>query len=78
MQGYRTYIAALLAAIFGILAQTNWVEIIANPKAGLVALGMALLMAVMRTITTTPGAIQVVFNKPDTTTDQVQLVETKK
>lgn len=65
MQGYRTYIAALLAAIFGILAQTNWVDFLANPTAGLVALGMALLMAVMRAITTTPGAIQVIVNKPE-------------
>lgn len=65
MQGYRTYLAAVIAAVFGLLAQTNWVEFLANPKAGLVALGMAVLMAAMRAITSTPGAIQVVFNKED-------------
>lgn len=54
MQGYRTYIAAILAALFGLLAQTNWIEFLANPKAGLVALGMSILMIVMRAITTTP------------------------
>lgn len=64
MQGYKTYLAAALVAAFGILAQTNWVEFLNNPQAGLVALGTAILFAVLRAITTTPGAIQVVVNKP--------------
>lgn len=56
MQGYRTYIAALLVAIFGVLAATDWIAVLDDPKAGAVAVGAALLMAVMRTITTTaPG-----------------------
>lgn len=54
MIGYRTYIAAALVALFGLLAQTDWVSFLSNPKAGLVALGSAALMAVMRSITTTP------------------------
>lgn len=54
MIGYRTYIAAALVALFGLLAQTDWVSILSNPKAGLVALGSATLMAIMRSITTTP------------------------
>lgn len=56
MQGYRTYIAAGLVALFGALAQTDWIGFLANPKAGLVAIGTGLLMAVMRSITTTPPA----------------------
>lgn len=56
MQGYRTYVAAFLVAIFGALAATDWIAVLDDPKAGAVAVGAALLMAVMRTITTTaPG-----------------------
>ena len=56
MTGYRTYIAAGLVALFGVLAQTDWVTFLANPKAGAVAIGSAILMAIMRSITTTPPA----------------------
>lgn len=56
MQGYRTYLAAGLVALGGIIAQTDWISVMANPKAGLVALGTALLMAIMRSITSTPPA----------------------
>lgn len=56
MTGYRTYIAAGLLAVFGVLAQTDWISFIANPKAGAVAIGSGVLMALMRTITTTPPA----------------------
>lgn len=52
--GYRTYIAAVLLAVFGVLAQTDWVSVLNDPKAGWVAVGSAVLMAVLRTITTTP------------------------
>lgn len=54
MKGYRTYVAAALVALFGVLAQTNWVEFLANPQAGAVALGSAALMAIMRSITNSP------------------------
>jgi 20S proteasome alpha/beta subunit len=54
MQGYRTYIAAGLVATFGVLASTDWIGFMNDPKAGAVAIGSALLMAVMRSITTTP------------------------
>ena len=54
MQGYRTYIAAAIVALGGIIAQTNWIDMFANPKAGMVAFGSAVLMAVMRSITATP------------------------
>ncbi len=54
MTGYRTYLAAALVAIFGALASTDWVAVLDDPKAGAVAVGSAILMAIMRTLTTTP------------------------
>jgi hypothetical protein len=54
MQGFKTYIAAAIAAVFGVLAMTDWVSFLSNWKAGAATLGMAILMAVMRSITTTP------------------------
>ena len=59
MTGFRTYIAAALAAVGGVVAMTDWVSFISNPKAGATALGMAILMAVMRSITSTPPASKV-------------------
>ena len=56
MTGYRTYIAAALAALGGVIAMTDWVSFLSNPKAGATALGMAILMAVFRSITSTPPA----------------------
>jgi len=58
--GYRTYIAAALMAGFGALAQFDWVSFLSNPKAGLVALISAVIMAILRSITTTPP-----LTKPD-------------
>lgn len=52
--GYRTYIASGLMASFGVLAMTDWVAFLADPKAGAVALASGMLMAVLRTITSTP------------------------
>lgn len=54
MTGYRTYIAAALLALFGVLAQTDWVAFLSDPKAGVVAIGSGVLMAIMRSITSTP------------------------
>ena len=54
MQGYRTYVAAALVALFGVLASTDWISFLDDPKAGAVAIGSALLMALMRSFTTTP------------------------
>ncbi len=54
MQGYRTYIAAALVAVFGVLASTDWLSFFNDPQAGAVAIGVALLMAAMRSVTTTP------------------------
>jgi hypothetical protein len=47
MTGYRTYLAAILVAIFGALASTDWIAFLNDPKAGAVAVGSAMLMAVM-------------------------------
>ena len=56
MTGYRTYIAAALVAVTGVLATTDWVTFLSNPKAGWVAIGSAVLMAIMRSVTSTaPG-----------------------
>jgi hypothetical protein len=52
--GYRTYLASALLAIFGVLAATDWTAFLNDPKAGAVAIGSAVLMAVLRSITTTP------------------------
>ncbi len=58
MKGYRTYIAAAIVAAGGLVAQTDWLAFLANPKAGIVALGSAALMAAMRTVTTSaPGQL---------------------
>lgn len=54
MTGYRTYLAAALVAIFGALASTDWIAFLDDPKAGAVAVGSAILMALMRAFTTTP------------------------
>lgn len=54
MTGYRTYTAAALLATFGVLASTDWVAFLNDPKAGAVAVGSAILMAIMRSITSTP------------------------
>lgn len=56
MKGYRTYIAAALAAVFGVLQMTDWVTFLSDWKAGATTLGMAILMAVFRSITNTPPA----------------------
>lgn len=53
MTGYRTYLAAALVAIFGALAATDWITFLNDPKAGAIAVGSAILMALMRTLTTT-------------------------
>ena len=57
MKGYRTYVASGLVALGGLVAQTDWVAFMANPQAGAVALGSAALMAVLRSVTTTPPGV---------------------
>ena len=56
MTGYRTYIATAIAAVGDVLAMTDWVAFLSNWKAGAATLGMAIVMAVFRSITSTPPA----------------------
>lgn len=57
MKGYRTYVVSALMALFGVLAMTDWNAFLSDPKAGAVALGSAIIMAVLRSITTTPPGV---------------------
>lgn len=52
--GYRTYLVAVLMAVFGTLAVVDWNAFLDNPTAGWVAVVSAVVMAIMRAITTTP------------------------
>jgi len=56
LTGYRTYIVSILTAIFGVLATTDWVKFLDDPKAGWSIVAMSVVMAVMRSITSTPPA----------------------
>lgn len=56
MQGFRTYFVAALVAIFGTLATIDWNPVFNDPKAGWAAVISAVIMAVMRSVTTTPPA----------------------
>lgn len=51
LNGYKTYAVAVLTAVFGVLAVTDWGSFFNDPKAGWAVLGMSLLMAVMRAVT---------------------------
>ena len=42
------------SAAFGALASTDWIAFLNDPKAGAVAVGSAAVMAIMRSITSTP------------------------
>ena len=55
MIGYRTYLVSALIAVFGVLEATDWNALLDNPSAGWVAVGAAVVMAIMRSITTTPA-----------------------
>lgn len=52
--GYRTYLVSFMVAVFGILEMTDWYSFLDNPGAGAAALASSVLMAFLRTITTTP------------------------
>lgn len=52
--GYRTYLVAVLMAVFGALAVVDWNAVLADPKAGWTLVASAVIMAVMRAVTTTP------------------------
>ena len=49
MNGYKTYIASALLALFGVLSQVDWIKFLDHPDAASwVAIGSAALMAIMR------------------------------
>ena len=50
MKGYRTFIFAAVTAMAGVIATAT----LPSSQAGWTALGMAVLMAALRAITTTP------------------------
>jgi hypothetical protein len=54
--GFRTYLIAVLTAVFGALAVADWNAFLADPKAGWSVIAMSVIMAVMRSITSTPPA----------------------
>ena len=56
--GYKTYLVAVLMAVFGALAVADWNAIITNPESGWVAVVSAVVMAAMRAITSTPPGSQ--------------------
>lgn len=56
--GYRTYLVAVLASVFGALAIIDWNTVLTDPQAGWATVIMAVLMAAMRAITSTPPGQQ--------------------
>ena len=54
--GWRTYLMSALTAAFGALAVADWNTFLHDPKAGWSVIAMSVIMAVMRSITTTPPA----------------------
>jgi hypothetical protein len=51
INGWKTYAVSLIPIFVGVLEVTDWAAFIANPKAGLIALGSGLAMAIMRYVT---------------------------
>jgi hypothetical protein len=49
--GRKTYLVALLTLAVGVLAETDWVKVIDDPKGGLGLIAGSIVMAVMRWIT---------------------------
>ncbi|WP_461411681.1 hypothetical protein [Gemmatimonas sp.] len=50
-QGRKTYIAALITLVLGVLAEADWVKVVEDPRGGLGMIGVSLLMVVMRFVT---------------------------
>lgn len=51
LQGRKTYAVAFLTLLVGVLAETDWVKVVDDPKGGLGLIAGSLLMAVMRWVT---------------------------
>ena len=54
MIGWRTYVVSAVTAAFGALAIADWNKFVEDPKAGWAIIGMSVVMAVMRSVTSTP------------------------
>lgn len=54
LTGYRTYLVAVLMAVFGALSVLDWNVVLSDPNVGWSLVVSAVLMAAMRAITTTP------------------------
>lgn len=54
MQGWRTLLFAALLAIAGVLETFDWVTVIPEGWVGPVTIGIGILVAWLRKITTTP------------------------
>jgi hypothetical protein len=65
LNGYKTYLAASILAALGVLAQVDWVKFLDHPdSAAWVAIGSAVLMAVMRAITQATTVTQALNTEP--------------
>ena len=64
MNGYKTYLASALLALFGVLVQVDWVSFLNDPKSGYVAIGSAILMAVMRAWTEQTTVKKALYTEP--------------
>jgi hypothetical protein len=64
MNGYKTYLASGLLALFGVLVQVDWVRFLDDPKSGYVAIASAILMAVMRAWTEQTTVKQALNTEP--------------
>jgi len=64
LNGYKTYLVAVLTAVFGVLATHDWISFFNDPKAGWAILGMSLLMAVMRAITSATTVKEALNTEP--------------
>lgn len=64
LNGYKTYLVAVLTALFGVLAATDWVTFFNDPKTGWAVLAMSILMAVMRAITSATTVKDALYTEP--------------
>jgi hypothetical protein len=65
LDGYKTYIASALLAVFGVLAQTDWINLLNHPNsASWVALGSAVIMAIMRVVTQATTVQKALYTEP--------------
>jgi hypothetical protein len=67
LQGYRTYIVSAIVAVLGVLAAVDWNSVLQNPKntGGMVAIALSVIMAILRSITTTPPGSSAPTVPPD-------------